>query len=263
MRSSRGRYTAQVKGQGKPMARSVFTGEVDPSTWKLPRGTVVFEKAFARNLDFRKAVIDNYGASDSTFEACDFSGAKFAGGVLGHIPLVTYRGCHFSGADLRRVSPLFGKFEGCDFDQARLDDWDARCAEFVGCHFTGRLLRVKFSAQPDDLCLEKLGAYRSTNLFTDNDFRNAELSDCTFGGGIRIGDNQWPPGDDYLVLDRLPERVGRARAEVEKWSPGPERDRGLARLEIYSTGPYKAQRDLVARRSELGRLATALERAGS
>jgi hypothetical protein len=103
-------------------------------------------------------------------------------------------------------------------------------------NFTGRLLRVKLSAQPDDLCLEKFGAYRSTNLFTDNDFRNAELSDCTFGGGIRIGDSKWPPGDDYLVLDRFPERVGRARAEVEKWSPGPERDRGLARLEIYSTG---------------------------
>jgi hypothetical protein len=117
------------------------------------------------------------------------------------------------------VSPLFAKFEGCDFDQARLDDWDARCAEFVGCHFTGRLLRVKFSAQPDDLCLEKLGAYRSANLFKDNDFRDAELSDCTFGGGIRIRENRWPSGRDYLLLEKLPERVRRSRAEVEKWSP--------------------------------------------
>jgi len=147
---------------------------------------------------------------------------------------------------------MVARFERCRFDRALLDDWSAGSAEFVECHFAGRLVQVKFSGEPAGPAGRLLAPFRRTNEFRGNDFSEAELIDCRVSGGFAIEQQSWPARPGYIVLDRLQDRIGRARhAVLTQWSEGLDRERALNLLDVYSTFDYAKQQGLVVHRGDV------------
>jgi len=229
-----------------------FTGHLGAQRMEVPRRTTLtFRSADAQALDLSNQAIDNYVAFGSRFEDCDFSRTVFGGGVFGHLPQVIYLRCRFDNADLRNVSPLWARFEACHFANSRLDEWNATGAEFVDCSFSGRLLRVKFSARPWEPPGARTNPPRTRNAFCANDFSAAELIDCSFSGGIRLSVNQWPSAPEYLFLSVAQQRLKSVRAEVETWPETPARKRALVWLDVRSKWGYAEQDELILRRDEI------------
>jgi hypothetical protein len=214
-----------------PWARLLITGDrSDERIHVPPETTVAVQDANCRAVLFGGQQIDNWTAEDSLFSGCDFRRAIFTGGVAcGHRP-ATYRDCDFRDADLRGLSPYVARFERCRFDGALLDDWDARCAEFVACTFSGKLRRVKFSAKPLGVLADIALGLRPVNEFNGNDFMRAELDDCTFTGGIDPRDQRFPESPDVVVLDELGSRLD----AVEGVVGAPEADLAV-QLRIHRT----------------------------
>ena len=217
-----------------------------------PSTTVRFAGVILRQVDFRGQHIAKVVAVGSTFDGCDFRGASVDSGVLGHLPAVVYRNCNFAGAHLKRVSPLMARFEWCTFDHAALDDWSAVCAEFVSCHFAGRLVRVKFCGRPLGPCAKLLAGTRSINEFTGNDFSRADLLDCRISGGIDLTKQTWPSSSEYVFVDNLQTRIHNARSLIEAdWPLGLDRERALNLLDLYSKRDYSVQQELILRRDDV------------
>lgn len=74
-----------------------------------------------------------------------------------HLPRTVYRDCHFDRAELRHFSVGTARFERCTFDGARLDGWRSNLAEFVDCHFAGKIRNVKFFGRSNGPLAEMLG----------------------------------------------------------------------------------------------------------
>jgi uncharacterized protein YjbI with pentapeptide repeats len=246
------RLEARVVGHSSPFAQLEFTGQLGAQRIEVPRRTTLtFRSVDARALDVSNQAIDNYGAYGSRFEDCDFSRTVFGGGVFGHLPQVTYLRCRFDDADLRKASPLWARFEACQFTNSRLDEWNATDAEFVDCSFTGRLLRVKFSARPWRAPGARKKPPRTSNAFSGNDFSDAELIDCSFSGGLRLSANQWPSGPGYLFITQAQQRLRSVRSQVETWPETPARKRALIWLDVHSKWGYDEQEELILRRDEI------------
>lgn len=106
-------------------------------------------------------------------------------------------------------------------------------AEFVDCHFAGRLIELSFAGKPDPKHLKWIQPPRTINEFRGNDFRQAELIECSFFRGIDLNEQLLPEGNRYIRLARLRERINRARAEVARWPDDFEREKALAMLRYY------------------------------
>jgi uncharacterized protein YjbI with pentapeptide repeats len=176
---------------------------------------------------------------------------------MSDVPLSRYLGSDFTEADLRRVGPRFARFENCRFVNARLDDWNALCAEFVECVFEGRIARAKFSGRPWGFARAAIEPIRPSNDFRDNDFSRADLIDCSIFGGIDLTANTWPTGNDYVVIHSAQQKISEAKAKLGRLSPDLANDAG-AWLEIYSRGAFALQKDLLVRKDELGAAAALL-----
>jgi len=98
---------------------------------------------------------------------------------------------------------------------------------------------------------------RQFNEFRGNDFRDAQLMDCVFEGGIDLDANLMPGAPEYVVIRSAHDRIERARARMVEQPEGVRR-RILARLDVYSMGGFKTQKDIFARRDELGPAADVL-----
>jgi uncharacterized protein YjbI with pentapeptide repeats len=213
---------------------------------------VSFQDAVVEHADFRDTWWDDFWAAGSVFVDCDFRGSRFGHAVLGDISRqTTYRHCQFDGADLRNARPGAARFEECQFAGAKIEDWRCFLNEFVACRFAGKLDGVGFSGRPWGPGADKLKPRRTTNEFRENDFRQVDLIQCSFKGGIDIGLQLWPASENYVRLDRARERVRTAREIVSGWSDQDARKLALIMLEVYSSSGYEEQEAIFARRDDL------------
>lgn len=241
-----------------PWQRASFRGELSAERLSIPAGNVTLEVEGARwdHVDVGGLRIANYVARGALLTDCSFVRCTIEAGVLGHLPMVVYRDCDFERADLHGCSPMFARFERCRFVDTNLVDWRAVDAEFVGCVFTGRLLRVRFSGTPLGAGREALRRIRTHNDFRDNDFSGADLVDCSITGGVDLDSNRWPQSSDYVIIRSAHERIAAAREQLSAL-PEDVRMRAKGRLDMYSL-LFGSQRDILAKRSELGPLVSLL-----
>jgi uncharacterized protein YjbI with pentapeptide repeats len=221
-----------------------------------------FEQVTARGVDFSGA---RFGRRDgaggllvnaSLFEDCDFSRATFHTAQLGWRRSV-YRRCSFDRASLRQIlgkSPLMmafslgeARFEECTFVDAKIRGWLAHDAEFVGCRFRGTIDRCRFFGTQLERRWFGLRPPRR-NEYRGNDFREVEFVWSSFECGIPIGEQFWPEGHDYVRLDRVDERIDRARPVVAEW-PEAERREAEVVLDLLAE-EAEGQDEVFARRVE-------------
>lgn len=195
--------------------RQPISGHISGGRFELPPEGVYFEGAHLEDVDFSKLKMEWFGASGTTFERCDF-GRSVISGSLGVVPGSVYRDCAFDRADLRNADPNGGRFERCSFDHARLDRWRSWSAEFIDCHFTGRLHDVVFEGIERTLPVppkwperfkEAMAREPTPNEFRGNDFREADLGTVEFIGGIDLDAQVWPDDPDLVRLDIRPATI--------------------------------------------------------
>ena len=160
-----------------------------------------------------------------------------------------FRDCSFDGADLTGVRPGQARFEKCSFDGAKLDGWESFTAEFVDCRFAGRLRNVRFYGRPWGAGAERLDPARTVNAFTGNDFLGADLVGVTFIHGVDIRKQKWPEGAQYVILDRIHQRIAKARLGVLEWRDHEQRQQALDMLQAASL-LYSHQMTIIGRRVE-------------
>ena len=213
-----------------------------------PDRIVAINRATLRGVDFRKARFDRFSLAGCLFVACDFRALRFDKRyqpLFSARPASIFRDCRFDGADLRRMRLGEARFERCTFDDALLDGWRAEAAEFVGCRFAGAIGRVTFSGRPTGNAGR--GVERKRNEFDQNDFRDADLDQVVFTYGIDLGAQRLPQNERYIRLDRFPQRLARARAEVVRWDVQEERVAAVTMLRDLATR-YRDQREVIASR---------------
>ncbi|MFC7758346.1 pentapeptide repeat-containing protein [Catellatospora bangladeshensis] len=132
--------------------------------WDGPGGAEArFAEAEVSGVDFREARIGLFAAYHSTFEDCDFTGARFAAthfGLTGagegqwdgrRWPQTVYRRCDFTRVRFPTGNTFWGnaRFEQCLFDRAKLRGMSfTHEAEFVACTFRGKIQDVNFWGGP-------------------------------------------------------------------------------------------------------------------
>jgi hypothetical protein len=215
-------------------------------------GLVLLQRATLTNVDFGRASFDRMAPSGCLFLTCDFRKAKLDRRML---PIFKakrrniFRDCRFDGADMRLIDPGSSRFERCTFDGAELDGWTAATAEFIDCHFAGRVSHVRFYGKPWGPGAAELEPRRTENEFSGNDFRDAELVDVAFLMGIDVAKQRWPEGDEYIRLDRIHQRLTRGRVEILGWKDIDARRDGLEMTRTLSF-LYMQQNDVVTRRED-------------
>lgn len=215
-------------------------------------GLVLLQSATVSDVDFAKATFEKLAPSGCTFVRCDFRRARLDRRLS---PLFkarqrnVFRECRFDGADLRTVDPGASRFVGCVFDGADLKGWHAAMAEFVDCHFAGRLECVRFYGRPWGSGVDEMSPRRGLNEFAGNDFREAEMIDVAFLMGIDVAKQRWPSGEEYVRVDRIHQRLTRARTEILRWKDLEVRSQALEMVQSLSF-LYMQQNDVVSRRAE-------------
>ena len=157
-----------------------------------------FEACEFVECEFRDCEVDAtfcgalaYPESASQFWRTRFVRSRVAGAYLG-------------GARLEQCD-----FVDCDFAGAI---WNS--VDLVDCTFEGIVGGVNISAssgpisRPPPFHAEKLPARQ--NVITGNDFTRAELRGLGLRGGVPVAQQRWPDRPEYVVLDRMPERVAAA-----------------------------------------------------
>jgi hypothetical protein len=216
---------------------------------KTPSDRVIaIGRATLRGVDFRKARFDKFTLEGCLFVSCDFRALRLDQRyqpLFAARPASIFRDCRFDGADLRRLRPGESRFEHCTFDDALLDGWRSEVAEFVGCRFAGALGRVIFNGRPSGNAGR--GVLRKRNEFAQNDFREADLDQVIFTAGIDLSAQWLPAAERYVRLDRFPQRLARAHAEIVRWDVHEERVAAVTMLRELATR-YREQREVIASR---------------
>ena len=212
----------------------------------------MLSRATVRDADFRRVTFDQFAPEGCTFERCDFSGQTLD---RRYQPLFSsrkqsiFRDCSFDDADLIGVRPGQARFEHCSFVGARIDAWESFTAEFIDCTFSGRLVNVRFYGRPWGAHASELDPMRKINAFTDNDFRKADLVGALFIHGVDVSKQRWPEGGQYVTLDRIHQRIAKARLGVLEWRDHKARQEALDMLQGASL-LYAHQMTIVGRRVE-------------
>jgi uncharacterized protein YjbI with pentapeptide repeats len=216
----------------------------------LGEGVVAFDRATLQDVDFRKVRFEHFSLRSCTFIGCDFRGIRFDRKFQ---PLFAsprqsvFRECRFEGSDLRAIDPAQSRFERCFFDGALIEKWSAGCAEFIDCRFVGPIIRSRFFGRPWGPEATRLDPPRSANAFRGNDFSRADLVETVFVMGIDVKAQRWPSGDEYVRLDRIHQRLTRARAEILRWKNLDERNAALDLLQRSSL-LYVQQNEIITKR---------------
>jgi hypothetical protein len=208
--------------------------------------------ATVSDVDFGKATFERLALSGCTFVRCDFRHAvldRRLQPLFKSRPRSIFRECRFDGVDLRTIDPGASRFESCVFDRADIKGWHAATAEFVDCHFAGRIERVRFYGRPWGNAANEMAPRRGMNEFAGNDFREADLVDVAFLMGIDVAKQRWPTGEDYVRLDRIHQRLTRGRVEILRWKDLEARSEALDMVQSLSF-LYMQQNEVVSRRVE-------------
>ena len=148
---------------------------------------------------------------------------------------------------MRRVRPAYARFERCTFDDTAIDGWKTEASEFIGCRFAGALGAVTFFGKPSGSTGHAILPQRKRNEFAQNDFRDADMDHVTFMLGIDLSTQRLPLSERYVYLDRFPQRLTRASAEIGRWDVQEERVSGLDMLRELS-GRFREQNQIFASR---------------
>lgn len=216
------------------------------------QGVLMLSRVTVRDADFRRVTFDQFAPEGCTFERCDFSGQTLD---RRYQPLFSsrkqsvFRDCTFDGADLTAVRPGQARFERCSFVNAKIDSWESFTSEFIDCTFAGRVVNVRFYGRPWGAGADRLDPARSVNAFSGNDFRKADLQGVIFIHGIDIKKQQWPAGSQYVILDRIHQRIAKVRLEVLEWRDHQARQEALDMLQSASL-LYAHQMTIIGRRVE-------------
>ena len=216
------------------------------------QGVLMLSRVTVRDADFRRVTFDQFAPEGCTFEHCDFSGQTLD---RRYQPLFSsrkqsiFRDCNFSNADLSAVRPGQARFERCNFSGARIDAWESFTAEFVDCTFGGRVVNVRFYGRPWGTGADRLDPMRAVNAFTGNDFRKADLVGVTFIHGVDVLKQRWPTGPQYVILDKIHQRIAKTRLGVLEWRDHKERQEALEMLQAASL-LYAHQMTIIGRRVE-------------
>jgi hypothetical protein len=200
-------------------------------------------------VDFRRARFDKFSLGGCLFDRCDFRGLKLdrrLAPLFVALPRSVFRDCSFDGSDLRRAPLGQSRFERCTFDDTGIDGIDAGAAEFLDCRFAGPLDGVTFYGTPFGPEAKRLDPPRRRNEFRGNDFRDAELVDVAFVGGVDMARQRFPDDELHVRVEGFQRRLAKARAEIKTWY---ERD-GAPALVMLATleARWRDQDVVVARR---------------
>lgn len=197
------------------------------------QGVLALDRVTVRDADFSRAAFERFAPNGCTFERCDFRGELFderLQTLFASRRQSIFRECRFDGADLRGVRPGQARFERCSFARANIDGWLSACAEFVECNFSGPIRNVTFHGKPWGHAAERIDPARATNAFRGNDFTNADLVGVLFVNGIDVREQLWP-ASGYVVIDRIHQRLTRARTRILEWRDHDARNEALAMLQ--------------------------------
>jgi Pentapeptide repeats (9 copies) len=212
----------------------------------------MLSRVTVRDADFRRVTFDQFAPEGCTFEHCDFSGQTLD---RRYQPLFSsrrqsiFRDCKFDSADLTGVRPGQARFERCTFDNAKIDAWESFTAEFIDCRFAGRVVNVRFYGRPWGANADHLDPARKVNAFYGNDFHRADLVGAIFIHGIDIAKQKWPDGGQYVILDRIHQRIAKVRLGVLEWRDHQARQEALDMLNSASL-LYAHQMTVIGRRVE-------------
>jgi uncharacterized protein YjbI with pentapeptide repeats len=229
------------------------TADLRDSRFAIPRGEFGWwiDGATFEHVDFSGLDLAGLMAIGSKFVACDFAQAKLKKNVsLGAEELspwpgggdqrpTVYRGCSFDGADLvspRGFATVLGaaRFEACSFRRARISGWRATRTEFVDCIFEGPIRGCQFHGRdPDPLVPGYPPQARTINEFAGNDFRQADLIDCQFAGGIDITRQHWPTDSDYILIDGVETARIRVDAAIRALDDADQQDTARHAIEMW------------------------------
>lgn len=205
----------EVEGPPVPAETVVATDlrdrRFDPGT-----SHVSLDGVTAVNVDFSGQSFFDFSAEACEFVDCDFSRVRvewlpFADGGA------RFLRCRFEQARIGDFGDV--TLIGCDFANADLNGWFTWEADVIDCRFAGRLEGIVFTATDPD--------GRGRNEIRGNDFREADLVDVAFRGGVDLDAQLLPAGDEYVRIRDLPAAVRKARKHVKRW----ERDDRRAALE--------------------------------
>ena len=224
------RVTAREVGRFAPPPRTILTGDLADTRYSVPVGIDLFiDGLHATEVDFSGLRIWGLTIVGSTFEHCDFSDLQsemvpsFGSGTRS-----LYRDCHFDRIKFADFSPIVSRFEGCSFEQVEIRNARIELAEFVDCTFSGLITNTVFSGTPYESGAKFLHPPRSRNEFRGNDFSHCRMRGVDFRHGIDVDAQRWPEGPEYVLLDRLHDRLRAFRAAVERWPDGPKRKNALS-----------------------------------
>lgn len=157
------------------------------------------------SVDFSNRRLGFLNAIASRFERCNFSemvvaeNAAFGAGQQQSI----YVECSFDGSHLAAPTPGNARFERCTFRKAIIKGLKAYRLEFIDCVFSGRIVSTIFCGR-DIATPEQYRGPGKQNEYQGNDFREADLRDVAFRGGIDLNKQLLPNAPDYLLLQDAP-----------------------------------------------------------
>jgi hypothetical protein len=143
---------------------------------------------------------------------CSFTRADLRKSALGGLMGAKrneFREVQFVETDLRQTAFTAAKFEGCVFENARLDRVDFQGSEFARCTFVGTLQEVAFARR----------AFRvegtPENQMKGVDFSRASLRSVEFRD-LDLGDVVFPTDADHLVVEPYRPTLDAAISELEQ-----------------------------------------------
>lgn len=227
-------------------AHEEMTVDVAGGRLELPAAGVVLRGSRLVDVDLSGQRPAVFKAFSSTFERCDLTGASLRAGSMSAGPEPTlWRGCRFRKSDLRGVLPGTARFEECVFEDARLDGWLCRNADFVGCTFSGTLREIVISARPIATTVARAGG---PNEIRGNDFAGTVLDGVEFVRGVDLPAQRLPAGPEYVRVPDAPAAVERALRAVAGWPDGVEREAAERMLRRFTTRGYEDQAEIFTRR---------------
>jgi hypothetical protein len=218
---------------------------------ELPAGGVALRGCRLVDVDCSGQEVAVFKSFGSVFERCDFAAVRFAAGSMSAGAVrTTWRRCTFLRSDLRGVLPGTARFEDCRFEDARLEGWICRNADFVGCTFAGTLREVVFSGRALRTTVGSPagGGADGPNDFRGNDFSAAVLEGVELVRGIDLSQQLLPGGPEYVRVADAPASVDRATRAVDAWPDGHEREAARRMLRSFAVRGYEDQSEIFARR---------------
>jgi hypothetical protein len=251
------RFEAREVGWAPPPPKREVSGELRDLRFETDgKESVSFWSAQVDDVDFSGNRFWNFWTDSSRFSRCDFRDVKFDALRLGNNEGTVFSDCIFDRADLSADGALGRvRFERCSFEGSKVRGWFSFEGEFVDCRFATKVVECTFHGherEDDRRILDRL--FRRPlrrNEFRGNDFRRAELIWTAFTRGIDISAQLWPEGDEYLRLDRVPERLARARTEISAWPDSGRRAEGLGLLTDVFEWTWEGQEEIFTRRDRL------------